>query len=34
MIVSRIFRLGRKGIDEIEIPGVVNEEGKSGGKEE
>ena len=32
--VSRIFQLGGEGIEETEIPGVVNEEGESGGEEE
>ena len=32
--ISRIFRLGGEGIEESKIPGVVNEEGESGGEEE
>ena len=32
--ISRIFRLGGEGIEETEIPGVVNEEGESGGEED
>ena len=30
----RIFRLGGEGIEETEFPGVVNEEGESGGEED
>jgi len=32
-IMTRIFRLGVEGIEEPEIPGVVNEVGESGGEE-
>ena len=32
--ISRIFRLPGEGIEETEIPGVVNEEGESGSEEE
>ena len=32
--ISRIFRLGGEWIEETEIPGVVNEEGESGGEED